>query len=76
MFFLLNSRFYLFILFIYTVILVFFTKWCFSLEVGGPVLKFVSSKKVIPLFPIFGLTTVLKILFFGSLALGDNITNL
>ena len=31
-FFLLNSRFY-FILFIYTVILVFFTKWCYSLEV-------------------------------------------
>ena len=31
-FFLLNSRFY-FILFIYIVILVFFTKWCYSLEV-------------------------------------------
>ncbi len=31
-FFLLNSRCY-FILFIYTVLLVFFTKWCYSLEV-------------------------------------------
>ncbi len=31
-FFLLNSRFY-FILFIYTVILLFFTKYCYSLEV-------------------------------------------
>ena len=47
-----------------------------SMVVGGPVLKFVSSKTVSPLFPIFGLTAVLKILSFGALALGDNIANL
>ncbi len=39
MFFLLNSRFY-FILFIYTVILVFFTKWWYSLEVDFSIFGF------------------------------------
>jgi hypothetical protein len=41
--------------------------------VGGPELKYLSST---PFFPIFGLTTVLKILSFQALALGDNIADL
>jgi hypothetical protein len=42
-------------------------------EVGGPLIKYLSSG---PFFSFFGLTAVLKILSFGALALGDNIANL
>ena len=53
-----------------------FIVYAIKTKIGGPVLKFVASNNVSPLFPIFGLTVVLKIFSFGALALGDNIANL
>jgi hypothetical protein len=43
-----------------------------SVLLGGPELEFSSS---VTFFPIFGLTTILKILSFPALALGDNIAD-
>ncbi len=43
-----------------------------SFVIGGPELEFSSS---VTLFPIVGLTAVLKILSFPALELGDNIAD-